>query len=98
MDKYGLKILKYLKRHDRISEESLSDRFGDSEVYRLYEDGYIKIVMVKDVQCCRLAPQGRAVIETDQWFDVRYVITQIIVPILIGVGSAVITELVIRLF
>lgn len=45
---------------------------------------------------CVLTEQGLSDVESKDWFDIQYLITHIAAPIVIGVASAVITELIAR--
>lgn len=50
---------------------------------------------ISDEATYSLTPKGRIEVESNQFFDLEYVISHILVPILVGVSSSVIAALII---
>lgn len=109
--KSDIKILNYVHhRHFRpVTYGSLVSKFSKYEVDDLIRNELLTYIpIIVDYQgipseklaaesAISLTKDGIYVVEQNQWFDTKYLLTQIIVPILVGVLSAVITTLVLQL-
>nr|DAE57580.1 MAG TPA: hypothetical protein [Caudoviricetes sp.] len=109
--KSDIKILNYVHhRHFRpVTYMSLSGKFSKHEVDNLIKGELLSYVpVIVDYQgipseklsaesAIFLTKDGIYVVEQNQWFDTQYLLTQIIVPILVGVASAVITTVLLQL-
>lgn len=109
--KSDIKILNYVHhRHFRpVTYMLLSGKFSKHEVDNLIKGELLSYVpVIVDYQgipseklaaesAISLTKDGIYVVEQNQWFDTQYLLTQIIVPILVGVASAVIITVLLRL-
>lgn len=109
VSKSDIKILKYLYRHHRpvtygalvkkynsdSVDHLMSDGFLDCPSSYAYHDGVFADVFTDDTSVS-LTNSGICAVEDRQWFDVKYLLTQIIVPILVGIVSAVVTAILLR--
>lgn len=107
IDKSALKILKYIYRHPNVSNHKLSKRFKCSEslLRNLIFQGYISIsdahtyidpegghyydILPQSTYRC-LTPANIEV-EKTQWFDLQFVLLQIVLPIVIAIITTLIT-------
>ena len=99
MSKSDLKILRYVSKKSRVPAAELESKFDELRVSDLFRSGALKgdLDQAAGIVYYSLGRSGADALDDDRWFDLRYVLTQIVVPILIGVGSAVITEVIIRI-
>ena len=106
------RVLRYIYSKRTISFEKLREHFQKysniSEIIRnMLSDHYITIISgidkpilggpIPDSCVLTLTRKGAAEVESSQWFDVKYVITSILVPILVGATSSLITALLLAL-
>ncbi len=100
MSKKDFKVLRYISRRARVPASELDARFDELRISDLFSSGAIKgsLDQKENVLYYSLGRFGTDALDDSRWFDLRYVITQILVPVLIGIGSAVITEVLIRIF
>lgn len=107
--KDDLKIFRYIYSKRAVSFANLKNRFKNrsdiSEVIRdMLSSGYLTIVSgidkpilgglpIPDSCIMTLTGKGAAEVESRQWFDAQYVFSSIIVPIIVGVVSSLITAL-----
>ena len=110
ISKSDIKILKYLyHKHRPISYGALAKKYNSDAVDRLmndglldsptsyaYHDGVFADALTDDT-AISLTKTGECAVEDRQWFDVKYLLTQIIVPILVGIVSAVVTAILLRM-
>jgi len=113
IDKRMLKVLSYIYKHHGVPVHVLVGEFpflSDKVLQELSRDGYISIEYAEkpdkmgqtyiDVgaDCpVALSEKGNFEVERSVWFDWSYVIRNIVVPLLIGVLTSLITTLLLRL-
>jgi len=109
--KSDIKILNYVHhRHFRpITYGSLISKFDKEDVDNLINSEFLDytpaaydrygmpVRKLSGDTIISLSKSGIYEVEQNQWFDTKYLLTQIIVPILVGVLSAVITTLVLQI-
>ena len=110
--KDDLKIFRYIYSRRTVSYKNLKKHFRNRsdipEVIRgMLSSGCITIVSginkpilggpIPDSCVLALTGKGAVEVESSQWFDVKYVITSILVPILVGITSSLITALLLAL-
>ena len=111
MLKRHLKMLRFVRRRKAVPAAEMYSLFGYDEVINLIragylhcpadprrqdEEGYTIGEFLPSSPIC-LTNKGLAEVESNDWFDLRYVVTMIIIPVIIGVASAVITNLIMSL-
>lgn len=114
INKSELKILNYIYKRKAISFKRLSYKFRKSDnfqdtLYSLVHHHFIvqvgghlneygePISFTYETKF-QLDGLGRAEVENHQWFNVGYVVTSLVVPIIVGVTSSLITALLLALF
>ena len=107
LTKYDLKILRFINKHPRgISRAALLAKFHCNSklldelcdlnyINNNYEfphdkDGFI-VGELPDTALYTISTLGIAEVEAHQWFDLQYVITQILVPIMIALCTYALT-------
>ena len=111
MTKYEFKILSYAFRKKQVTSSTLHSVFSPGIVDALISDGYL-LISKTDYKSDQfgmpvenplprtwlsLSRKGIEAYEANRWFDARYLITQVVIPLLVGVGSAVITALLLKI-
>ena len=106
--KRDVKILKFIKSHHSTSTRiMLISKFDPIRIDKLNNAGYIKhnhkyqtdkdgfrIPNIPDTALYFLTDLGIAEVENHQWFDTKFVITQILLPIVLAILTTFITLLV----
>lgn len=107
LTKSQIKALKYVYRHNNIYLGTLKKKFPN-DVDTLLRNNYLScprsgtqfdgvyVPVYKDSSKVTLTDTGICEVEQSHWFDVRYLLTQIVVPILVGIVSAVVTAILLR--
>lgn len=109
--KRHLKMLRFVRRRKAVPAAEMYSRFGYDEVTGLVRSGYLHcpadprrqdkegyiIGEFLPTSLICLTDRGLAQVESRDWFDLQYVVTMIIIPVVIGVASAVITNLIMSL-
>lgn len=114
INKSERKILNYIYKKKTVSFKRLSYKFRKLDGFQdtLYslvhhqfviQDGdhlneYGEPIPFTPETKFQLNGLGRAEVESHQWFDVSYVFTSLVVPIIVGVTSSLITALLLALF
>lgn len=109
--KNDVKILNSVYRHRKngVTFAYLSGKFSSERVYQLINANYLSCTretkktigipcdLITEKSIVSLSDLGLAEVESHQWFDVKYFLTQIVLPILIGVISSILTAILLRL-
>lgn len=101
-----LKILKFIKNHKSLTYSNIYKKFPDfKDLYHRFYNG-IHFIDIDDpcndvMGCeyddsnnpiiCTVSRDGNLYLDSKKWFNAQYVVTSIIIPILLGVVSALIT-------
>ena len=107
------KILNYVYKHKSVSYKLLSHKFHKhpnlpdtihSLVYNQYllqvggsKDQYGEPIPISPESQFQINSLGISEVEKYQWFDMQYVFTSLIVPVIVGVTSSLITALLLAL-
>ena len=104
IDTKSYKALHYVYRHKRVTYRALIQRF-DSDLIARLEQHDLLMVSEKQNRNGYLVPdpfspvsltiKGNCIVEERLIFTPDYVITQIVVPIIVGVAAAVITAIIV---
>ena len=100
--KFELKALRRVYRKSSLPFKALRDLLDDEAMSFLFQNGYFSLGSVSylagipDDAPISLSRLGLATVEESEWFDWSFLIRNIILPILIGVLSSVITNLLLR--
>jgi hypothetical protein len=108
LTKSYIKVLKYLyHRPSGVSYGKLNKKYGVTRITNLIKTGYIAhnykfpldadgfpVGTISDYALCFVTDAGKVEVERHQWFDAQFVIAQLIIPIIVGVSSAIITALI----
>ena len=104
--KYYLRILRYLYRQKSTSYFNLSKKFKEPELqetldalirngYVVQIDGFInkygEPIPILDDTLLELSDLGIAEVESKQWFNLQFVLLQIVLPIAIAIITTLIT-------
>lgn len=104
--KYSLHILRYLYRQKSVSHFNLSKKFKGPRFQQTLDDlirncyiiqigGFIneygEPIPAHDDTLFKLSDLGIAEVESKQWFNTQFVLTQIVLPIIIAVITTLIT-------
>ena len=98
VSKDSYKVLKHIAKHSSLPKEatrSIVKQLLDAG-YVFYESGkeYFSTVPISYMdRAYFITESGKAYLESKQWFDLQYFITHILVPILVGVASSVVTTI-----
>lgn len=113
LTKYDFKILHYIYcRHNGVSRAKLLKKFkrntksidvlcnlnyiSHDYTFPLDKDGF-PVGSLPNTAIYKIEMRGIAEIESHQWFNAQYMFTSLIVPIIVGVMSSVITALLLKL-
>lgn len=105
LTKINLRILRYLYRRKSGSTYiELKRKFGESRILELIHSKYIDhnyvypkdsngfpIGDISDETLCFISDQGELEVEQRQWFDEKFVLTQILLPIVIAIITTLLT-------
>jgi hypothetical protein len=104
--KKHLRVLRRVRRFPS-TYSALTRRFGKPLVDSLLSSGRIRAEYAAEYDedgfpvgdipgsaSCVLTEQGFSDVESKDWFDLQYLITHVVAPIVIGVASAIITRLI----
>jgi hypothetical protein len=107
--KKDLKVLRYIHRRRSVPMDKLEKRFPD-RTRLLIDNGLITYIRhtskdndgfpietYPENTPCWLSDAGIAIVEANQWLDARFILLQVVVPIVIGVLSGVITNVILAL-
>ena len=106
--KQQLKILRFISKNQPVMASVLYSRYGYDEVTGLLRGGYIicpedprrqddegyVIGAFLPTSLFSLTDKGQAEVESREWFDFQYVVSMILVPVAVGVISAIVTNLI----
>lgn len=111
--KYELKILKFVYAKKTISYKALSKKFSkysnlqdtlESLTYHHYlvqvgghQNNMGEPIPITDKTLFTMDSLGSSEVESKQWFNLQYVLTALILPIIVGVASSAITALILAL-
>ena len=107
--KKDVKILRYINRHGSVPKDKLSKKFSSDRVLLLLDGKYLScdkkfssksgyaLQTIPSDSAFRLTDLGISTLEKYQWFDFQYFITHMVLPVLIGVTSSVITAILLRM-
>lgn len=106
--KNQLKTLRYIKKKKTITYSQLKSKFNDlnwitpyvniSEHREEDADGFLIGDEILPFETVKLNENGIIIVEENSWFTVQYALTNIGVPIFVGVLSSLITTLLLSLF
>lgn len=110
LTKSQVRVLKYVYRHKRhgVPFAKLNKKYHD-ETSWLLSNHYLSCrvsfsrstpylcPIYKDAELVTLTDTGMCELEGRRWFNIQYLITQIIIPILVGIVSSVITAILLRM-
>ena len=104
--KSDIKILKYISHHKAVSRGCLCLKYSHERIDQLESHRYLRhdyvypknsngfpVGSVPDTALYSLTEYGLSEIEKRQWFNVQYVLTQIILSIVIAIITTLITLL-----
>jgi hypothetical protein len=105
--KSDIKILNYVHYHHRhpVTYAKLVNKFSIHEIDVLIQNEFLDYIPeifehhgipsmhITGNSIMSLTKKGIHEVEQNQWFDIRYLITQILVPILVGTVSAIVTAI-----
>ena len=104
LNKREVKVLKYIRRKHFVKKYILDGRFGASTVMKLETGGFIRCDYqpVQDDEGfdsspapldthCYLSDSGIVEVESHDWFNLDYVLRNILLPIAVAVASTLIT-------
>lgn len=108
--KSDLKILRYIYRHRKsVRRDALLKKFSNDRISQLLGVKYIscdkKFITSQSGYALQTIPPdaivtltdlGVSEVESRQWFDLQYFVTHILLPVVIGVLSSVITTVLTR--
>lgn len=92
-------IMKKFKRNNHIketTEELLYNNYLSCVHGTINTDG--DLVELTDSTLIQLEPLGIAEVEKHQWFDSQYVLSSLIIPVIVGVTSSLVTALLLAIF
>lgn len=105
--KNQLKTLRYIKKKKIVTYSQLNSKFNDLDWISPYvyitdhreddADGF-PIGDILPFETVKLNENGIIIVEENSWFTVQYALTNIGVPIFVGVLSSLITTLLLSLF
>ena len=105
LTKRTLRILRYLyRRKSGTTYIELKNKFGESMILKLIHSKYIThnyvypknsngfpVGDISDETLCFITDLGISEVEQRQWFDGKFILTQILLPIVIAIITTLIT-------
>lgn len=105
--KNELKILKFIYRKKAVSYKALFQKFNphpclEDTIEALVRHQYLtqvggyqnnlgEPIPIQDQTLFTMAPLGSSIVESKQWFNLEYVVSHVVIPIVLAVISTLIT-------
>lgn len=83
------KTIKFIAKHGRI-KSSVTDEIINQLLLRGY------IVPTGEDYYFEPTEDGKAYLDTKRWFTLKYIVTQLLIPVLVGVLASIITNVLLK--
>lgn len=113
IDKSTLKILSFIYRHPFITHQKVLRKFPCAEktLEQLVHCGYISAIDTEEERTneggrfyhilpnskYKTLPPGNDEVEKNQWFNTQYILTSLLLPVIVGVSSSLITAVILSI-